>query len=264
MERINPLGKNESTPLQESLPLGCMNRSANDLDEILLGGINIPDEISKRAKTQSETVILDIGCGTGAAIEERVRKHQAWLRKSTRQDIAITGIGIDINPIPEYISPWVLEIIPEHGYRPSSSTKKYPLMTSIRQDDATTLETVASNSVDIIYSVHVLEYIEDTLRAIEAAWRTLKLGGIMCLLVNPDALSEPNFDTIVANTPGGQPFLPKNVRKRNFIVSTKGEDRSFNGFPYTLKSSRPYDFSNTVFRPSAHEFVRTGVYEKSV
>lgn len=230
------------------------------VDSILLDALDIDEKIRELAETQDDITVLDAGCGSGAAIEERVRRLQASLRLHFRRKINLTGIGIDINPVPHLIHRYIASIDPEKGYA-WEKKKIYPNVASVRPDDIVTLETVPSNSVDIVYSIAVLAYVADVLRAIEASWRVLKPGGIMCHQIPFYFTSKPDLADIISHTKGGSAFSPKYVYFNDYILATKTAESDFEGFPYRMTSV--FDYYQSPEEGFAHrEHIKVGMYEK--
>ncbi|MEM7031828.1 MAG: class I SAM-dependent methyltransferase [Chloroflexota bacterium] len=103
--------------------------------------------------------VVDLGCGTGDFI--------ALLRET-----GIDAIGVDADPL-------------------VSEQLKQQSLPIIEQDVLSYLETVEANSLDGIYSAHLVEHLpyEQVLRLIKLSYQALKPGGRLILATpNPQAL----------------------------------------------------------------------------
>lgn len=234
----------ELTDLQGMLPPGYLGREMELVDYMMLGVLDINKRVRQLVETQDEVVVLDAGCGAGTTIEERVRTQQAVLRREVRAGIKLVGIGVDINPVPHLIPRNILAINPESGTQ-DTQDEVYPLVASIRQDDVTKLETVPSNSVDIVYSIATLAYVADVLRALEASWRVLKPGGILCHQGSQTLMTRPDLHEILAWTRGAWTFKRKPNHTDDFWVATKEPEpeKYFRGFFYRMTEVSDYKTS---------------------
>lgn len=257
--------RTELTALQSILPRHCVSRDIEMVDDMLHGILNIDEKIRELAASQNEVVILDVGCGSGAAIEERVRRQQALLRRDIRNEIKLTGVGIDINPIPHLIPSGILSIDPENGLVTNTDDKKYSLMASIRKDDVTKLETVPSNSVDILYSIAVLAYEPDVLKALEECWRVLKPGGIMCHQSALALMANPDFNEILRFTKGAHTFNMKQNYLDDFWLATKDREaeKYFRGFPYRMTGVSKYSHTDSKGLHAYRNHFRIGQYKST-
>ena len=76
--------------------------------------------------------------------------------------------------------------------------------------DATKLDLFANNSLDFVYSSHLLEHIEDYKAALKEWWRVVKSGGKLALYL-PHKDYYPNVGTPGANPTHVHDFLPKDI-----------------------------------------------------
>lgn len=175
-----------------------------------------------------EVTILDVGCGTGKAIEECARMMPRIVEDILFTDVKVRAIGVDLNPMPEMIDDEVF------------CGKRSELVADIHEDDVLSLSTIEDSSVDILYSIHCLEYVEDSLRAIESGWRVLKPGGVMVWQVTYSTICDPDFKEILLATPGGVDVFDLRVGFEmgsdgfdpNLIVARKWDGAEFEGFPF--------------------------------
>lgn len=240
----------ELTELQKDLPISMLDRDLQRIQNSLYGCFDrgLVYEIDKRVKWYEEIVVADVACGIGAAIEEIVRTLPREIGEEHFMRVNIRGIGIDINPLPEMIPLEILRINPSTEQQEEGEQTK-PLA-EFRKDDARTLETIQSDSVDVLYSVSGLHYVDDTLRALEAGYRVLKEGGIMGHEIPDFLVSKPDIHTIIRETPGAEKVF--HIRQRpsendyecnyGFIVGKKEPGNTFKGFPWRMTGvNHPYE-----------------------
>lgn len=259
------------TDLQADLPIEMLGRPLNNVESVLSNCFeqySLIDVIGQRTRWNKETVVLDAACGTGAAIEEIARTAAHIIEDQDMIRGRVRGIGIDLNPRPDLIPREVLSINYDHDMDAPVSTEPTPPRAEFRRDDMRTLATVPDNSVDVLYSVSGLEYIDDCLRALEASWRVLKEGGIMGHEVPHDLVCEPSIFQIIKETPGASDvFSIREALRDNdylcdyrFILGKKKPGNNFRGFPYKMISTkRPFEHRE---EKSHYKHVVVGIYER--
>ncbi|MEK7528344.1 MAG: class I SAM-dependent methyltransferase [Patescibacteria group bacterium] len=234
----------QKTPLQADLPDKYLARSYIAVQTALSPAFELYQEIRRRVRYEDdECVVLDVGCGTGDAIEElaRVLPHELDDRECIRS--RIRAIGVDINPLPYLIRKSTFQ---------KGQVQSAGLLSDIREDDMCELATVPSGSVDVLYCVGGLHYVADQLRALETGWRVLREprvdeeggqrpGGIMVYDGLFEFLTEPHVgDIISANADNANPFSLK-VRmsqandylvESQLVIAEKTEDCEFVRFPW--------------------------------
>ena len=80
----------------------------------------------------------------------------------------------------------------------------------IRIPDCAKLDLFASQSVDAVFSSHLLEHIEDYRAALKEWWRVIKPGGYLCLYL-PHKELYPNVGTEGANPDHKHDFMPDDI-----------------------------------------------------
>ncbi len=78
------------------------------------------------------------------------------------------------------------------------------------KSDCEKLDIFASQSLDFVYSSHLLEHIEDTAATLKEWWRLLKQGGYMVLYL-PHKAFYPNIGEFGANPDHKHDFLPEDI-----------------------------------------------------
>lgn len=71
----------------------------------------------------------------------------------------------------------------------------------------------ASQSMDFVFSSHLLEHIQDTKKTLKEWWRTLKVGGYLCLYL-PHKDFYPNIGTEGSNPDHKHDFLPIDIERQ--------------------------------------------------
>ncbi len=257
------------TDLQRDIPTNMLGRNLAKVQHTLGGCFEEEDlmgVIAKRSdQDNEEIVVLDAACGTGIAIEEIARRAPALIEDWRCVRRRIRAIGIDLNPLPGGIPEEILIIDPRNINQ--KLLVPTPPLTEFRNDDVRTLSTVPSDSVDVLYSVGGLHYVDDCLQALESGFRTLKEGGMMALEVPRKFVSEPAIADIIKQARGASDVftIHRNPSERNeywwgydVIVGEKKPGNDFGGFPWRMVSSRqPYRHLDNYFR-----HVVVGAYEK--
>lgn len=260
------------TDLQADLPTEMLGRSLDRAESVLRNCFeqhSLIDVIGQRMRWGKETVVLDAACGTGAAIEEIARTAAHIIEDQDMIRGRVRGIGIDLNPRPDLIPGEVLSINYDHYMDRPVPTEPLTPRAEFRRDDMRTLATVPDNSVDVLYSVSGLEYVDDCLRALEASWRVLKEGGIMGHEVPHDLVCEPSIFQIIKEThEASDVFSIREAFRDNdylcdyrFILGKKKPGNNFRGFPYKMTSTkRPFEHHKE--KPPHYKYVVVGIYER--
>ena len=249
------------TPLQSAVGRPCLNRDFSNLCDLFKqSGVDLRSEIFDRLMLSSgdvanndPVVLLDGGCGTGAAIEHAVR---AFSMSAKRMGISreIKGIGVDLNPVVD-IDDYILNTGSEVGFDSR-------LMSNIVSGDVSDLP-VQSDSVDIYYSSNVSVYVDDMLKAFEEAYRILKSGGIAVVHVRKDAISIPGFDRVLELTPGASDLFEyiDVDREVGFVVCRKIPNApEFKGFPFKFVKAIEPDESVRRTLDDRFAYFRVAVY----
>lgn len=251
------------TDLQKDIPPRFLGRDLKTVCSDFFSCSPVFDllyEIGKRMKEDGrEVVVLDAGCGVGTAIEELAQKGADLVEDMLCVRGRIQAIGVDLNPRPDLIPQLVVG-------------GEIRLQAKFVQDDIRSLAMVDDNSIDVLYSVEVLGYVDDTLAALTAGWRTLREGGIMCFKTPQNFISQPSIVDIIQETPGADDVfgLRDNVSTNDycleygFVVAEKKPGNQFRGFPWRMVDVHPYikihpEFAD--FAPRLRHIV-VGVYEK--
>lgn len=217
-----------------------------EVERVLKGAVN-------RCMRTPELTIVDAGCGTGRAISEGVIALASFTQEELFRPVSIHGIGIDQEPLPHLMEPKI-----DSSKLPDGCT------VDLRADDVTTFSTIGPESVDILYSMGCLQYVEDVLRALEAGWRVLKPGGVMVWHTTASTNSEPPLGAIFRQTPGANEVFAMvedgggfhEYPTRDVIVGRKKRRAKFKGFPFVLEPS----FASEVPAGSRYDYVKTGRY----
>lgn len=249
---------NKLTPLQESLESKYLRRNFHVIQKMFLRvGINLQEEFLNQIMRDSEYEdysILDVGCGSGEAIEHATRGF-SLSAAGFRSNRKVKGVGVDINPLGE-ISSEVMEL--GDGVFSNDS-----LLADLRSGDACNLP-VEDESVDLLYSSNTLTYVPDNLRALEEGYRVLRPGGVafwdarsLCVLSEgmrfKDVLEASSVEGIFQYYPIDE--------WTGVVVCRKPIEgfEKFKGFPFKFVSGR--DVSSSEFVNQEISFYRGGVYE---
>lgn len=117
------------------------------------------------------------------------------------------GRGLDLGCGPTKAFPHFIGIDRNPGY-----TK---VQHALRPDlcaDCCDLELFASESMDFVFSSHLLEHIEDYRAALREWWRVIKPGGHLCLYL-PHKDLYPNIGQLGANEDHKHDFLPGDIEQ---------------------------------------------------
>lgn len=251
----------EPSSLQKSLEKGHISRDFSLVCDIFKrGGVNLNGEIFGRLvmdpNSKDSLCVLDVGSGTSETIEQCTRGLMTTAKRLII-DRKIKGIGVDINPVTD-VSPRVLEMGKDVGLGEE-------LVSDIRVGDVGNLP-VEDNSVDVLYSSNVLQYVTDTLKAFEEGWRVLKEGGVAYWDVDERNISAaPGFKKLLEMTPGASEvfqYIPIN-QTDGFVICRKMPGAIFKGFPFKVAKELKFkDFEGaweTTPDQVAHHY-RNAVY----
>ncbi|MBP9770930.1 class I SAM-dependent methyltransferase [Candidatus Gracilibacteria bacterium] len=119
------------------------------------------------------------------------------------------------------------------------------------------------NSVDFAYSVGLLRYLKDPLRALEEGYRVLKPGGVFLWLLSgyTDISTKPTIEKILEGTPGASGTFRLCFgwsRMRGTLICKKSPTSKFTNFPFKLSNS----FPKTIKTQLTDEFLEHRVYKK--
>lgn len=260
------------TNLQKDLPAKKLRRNLDDVGHALFHCFgedsSLLEEISKRMRWGEEAVVLDAACGVGTAIEEITREGPFLIEDRYYVRGRIRGIGIDLNPRPDLIPREILSVHYDSCEDVLRTGEPTSPRADFRRDDLRTLATVADASVDVLYSVSGLNYVDDCLRAFEAGFRTLRDGGIMAYEVPETLISEPRMRHIIEQTPGASNVF--SIRERpsdndyrcdyGYVVGIKNPGHTFRRFPFRMIGvKKPYGHDEA--EPHLKHAV-VGIYEK--
>ena len=120
----------------------------------------------------------------------------------------LRGRGLDIGAGTFKVLPHVISV--DNGHHESFGHHIKP---DVRVEDAIDLSIFGSQSMDFVYSSHLLEHIEDYPRALKEWWRLVKQGGYMVLYV-PDEDEYPKV-----GEPGANPDHKWNVSYDKLIAA---------------------------------------------
>lgn len=246
------------TPLQNSFPENYLNRSFLKVKRIFRNTeVRFLLEFARvvRRSKSPEITVLDLGCGTGTTIEDFWQKmsNPAWRYGRRLRGKKLLTIGIDENPLPQLITPKTFR------------TAKTP-QTKFIKSDAHKLP-LLDNSVNFAYSVGLLRYLKDPLRAIEEGYRVLKPGGVFLWLLSgyTDISTKPLFEKILAQTPGASDVFRLSFgysRIRGTLICSKPVTEShskFSKFPFALSGYYPHMIKNYPI----DEFLHHRIYKKT-
>lgn len=119
----------------------------------------------------------------------------------------LKGKGVDLGAGTFRILPQAIAVDSgEHA-----QTFGHPFMADLRMD-CSKLDLFASQSLDFVYSSHLLEHIDDTKAALKEWWRVVKYGGVLALYL-PHKDFYPNMGEPGANPTHKHDFLPADIIK---------------------------------------------------
>lgn len=243
------------TPLQKSFPEDYLNRSLLKVKTMFrktdVKMLLTFSKIVRRSK-DPEITVLDLGCGSGTTIEDFWQKmsNQDWRYKRRLRGKKLNTIGIDISPLPE--------MIPKRVFKTTPTPQ-----TKFLKADAEKLP-LADNSVDFAYSVGLLRYLKDPLRALEEGYRVLKPGGVFLWLLSgyTDISTKPTIEKILEGTTEASGTFQLCFgwsRMRGTLICTKKSSSKFTKFPFKLSNS----FPRTIKLQATDSFLEHRVYKIS-
>jgi ubiquinone/menaquinone biosynthesis C-methylase UbiE len=242
------------TPLQSSFPKEYLNRSFKKAKKMFRDTdvkffLNFARAI--RHSNDPEITVLDLGCGSGTTIEDFWQKmsNPNWRYKRRLHGKKLNTIGIDLNLLPEIIPKWIFKTTPKP-------------QTKFLKADAENIP-LHDNSVDFAYSVGLLRYLKDPLRAIEEGYRVLKPGGIFLWLLSgyTDISTKPTLEKILADTPSASESFQLCFgwsRMRGTLICKKKSTSKFSKFPFILSNS----FPKTIKTQATDDFLEHRVYKR--
>lgn len=252
------------TPLQNSFPEDYLNRSFRKVKTMFRKtDVKFFLEFARatRRSPDPEITVLDLGCGSGTTIEDFWQKlsNPKWRFKRRLHGKKLKTIGIDVNPLPDMIPKRVFKTTTTHQTKfLKADAEKTPL---------------PDNSVDFAYSVGLLRYLKDPLRALEEGYRVLKPGGVFLWLLSgyTDISTKPMLEKILAETPGASDVFKLSFgysRLRGTLICKKpalatrhlpGAPLKFTKFPFKLSNS----FPRSIKTQPTDEFLEHRVYKKT-
>ncbi|MBI5754136.1 class I SAM-dependent methyltransferase [Candidatus Peregrinibacteria bacterium] len=253
------------TPLQNSFPENYLNRSFRKVKRMFRNtDVKFLLTFARivRKSPDPTITVLDLGCGTGTTIEDFWQKmsNPKWRFGRRLRGKKLKTIGIDLSPLPKLITKRVFKTKPTPQTKfIKANAQKLPLK---------------DNSVDFAYSVGLLRYLRDPLRALEEGYRVLKPGGVFLWLLSgyTDISTKPTLEKILTETPGAQDVFTLSFgysRLRGTLICTKpatcaprpsSSHTQFKKFPFKLSHSFPRVFKT---KPT-DEFLEHKVYEKII
>lgn len=124
-------------------------------------------------------------------------------------------------------------------------------------DSCERLDLIASQSVDAVFSSHLLEHIENTEKALKEWFRVIKIGGYLCLYL-PHKEFYPNIGEAGSNPDHKHDFLPQDII--DIMQSIKGwelvenqernDDEEYSFFQVYKKRSDKKNVINIKQRPN--------------
>lgn len=252
---------------QRELPEKDLTRDFSQSAAWLYPAVALQEEIEERlmrAVYGSEVVVVDGGCGSGAAIENIARVMPFVVQDGCDFRSRLKAIGIDLNPLPNMIPRRILEINPEDGCN-GIYGQVFDCVADLREDDLETLATLPDKSVDIFYSVAGFNAVVDVLQGLTNVVRVLKDDGLGVINTPRFFLTEPDIAQIIQQTPGAENIFelhthessyPRRTRE-DFLLVRPERRRNFKGFPFKLVGSKPMAGQWEAW----HSHIRIGVYE---
>lgn len=243
------------TPLQKSFPKDYLNRSLLKV-KTMFRKTDVKmfltfSKIVRRSK-DTEVTVLDLGCGSGTTIEDFWQKmsNPNWRYKRRLHGKNLNTIGIDLSPLPS--------MIPKRIFKTTSTPQ-----TKFIKANAENIP-LPDSSVDFAYSVGLLRYLKDPLRALEEGYRVLKPGGVFLWLLSgyTDVSTKPTLEKILSETLSASGTFELRFgwsRMRGTLICTKKSSSKFTKFPFKLSNS----FPKTIKTQLTDEFLEHRVYEKS-
>jgi ADP-heptose:LPS heptosyltransferase/predicted SAM-dependent methyltransferase len=128
----------------------------------------------------------------------------------------LRGRGLDLGAGTFKVLPHVLSV--DNGHHEQFGHNIHP---DIRVETCEKMDIFASQSMDFVYSSHLLEHIENFKAALIEWWRLVKVGGYMVLYL-PHKNFYPNIGKPGANPDHKHDFLPKDII--NAMFDRKGWD----------------------------------------
>lgn len=147
------------------------------------------------------------------------------------------GRGLDIGCGPSKAFPHFI------GVDNRKDTKLFgvPMDPDLTVPDASNLDMFASNSMDFVFSSHLLEHIEDHEAALSEWWRVVKVGGNLCLYL-PHKNLYPNVGKEGANPDHKHDFSEKD------IIEAMKKNLSAGGWDLVRNERRDQDDEYSFFQ----------------
>ncbi len=265
--------KNGPTHLQEVIHEALLTRDMGTVSR-LFAETEVPfwNMLSERCfsavSAGGDFRVLDLGCGSGACIEEAIRNLKIIYNNYQER---IFALGVDHSILDDKIPARIRSLTGKPRiFNFGADRKQEPMIdgglhTKFIEGDARNLP-VADSSVDFGYSVGTLIYIGDTLKCLEEMYRVLKPGGIFINDICAKEMTiDPPFLQMLEDTPGAKQIFeyrqsPYDPRTGIVICSKPAEPEEFK-FPYSLKGvfTREEAFKETLNDHRDH--YRNAVYE---
>lgn len=242
----------ELTPLQRTLQEGQYARTFREVAFVFKkAGIDLEDNLEEALENTADGetfTILEAGSGAGVALLGAIQR--ARIRHGHR--LKIQGIGVDLSPLPH--------ILPKY-FADSECLEELRRMGLLVKANAEELP-IKDESIDFGFSVATVQYVRDSLRAIEESHRGLKNDREFHWLLSTVASVSflPTLHSILKNTPGSYDSLGLIDWSDDFhdVLTVRRHGASqFDGFPYDLSFTFP-----SLLHVGARKFMPNRVYRK--
>lgn len=252
------MGQSELTPLQADLePEELLDRGFFEVARLAraLTGVELLSLVKSRfdAVQNGDTfTMLDMFAGSGRAanqIANIIRRKRDISRKGVR------SIALDVNPVPHLAEDCELPFVDVDSVTDVSPGE---VGVQVVANDATNMEGVPDNCVDVGWSVGGLAYVPDVLEVLNETMRVLRPGGSFYHICADVPLCRPRLRTVLVAAGAMDSFRTTALNRHRAVACMKLAQGPPIEFHYPMTGEESLNLSDAL---PWQQHYRRGVYD---